>query len=101
MEVSNIILQYLKIFISWPVVTLVLVISFINLFREPISDFIRRLTRGEFGGFKVQATSPTEQKKEAKDIPQIQSDNELENYVKDNPKEAIKNNYRYFQKVSC
>ena len=96
METSNIVLQYLKVFLSWPVITLALVIFFIKLFKDPISDFIRRLIKGEAYGVKFQASSPAEQKKEAEkkeaeEIPQIQSENELERYVKDNPKEAIKN----------
>lgn len=90
MEISNIILQYLKVVFSWPIITLILVISFINLFKEPISDFFHRLIKGEAYGVKIQASSPTEQKKEAEDIPQKQPENELESYVKDNPKEAIK-----------
>ncbi len=67
MIISNIVLQYLKVLLSWPVVVFILVISFILLFKDPISDFIHRLIKGEFGSVKVQATSPADQKKEAVD----------------------------------
>ena len=89
MVISNIVLQYLKVLLSWPVITLILVMSFIKLFKDPISDFIRRLIKGEAYGVKFQASNPAEQKKDAKEIPQIQPENEIERYVKDNPKEAI------------
>jgi len=90
MEISNIVLQYLKVFLSWPVIALISIICFIKLFKEPISSFIHRLTKGEFCGVKLQASSPVEQKKEAEEIPQIQPENELERYVKNNPEKAIK-----------
>jgi hypothetical protein len=69
MEISNIVLQYLKVLLSWPVIALILFVSFIRLFKDPISDFIRRLIRGEFGSVKLQATSPADQKKEAEELP--------------------------------
>lgn len=90
MGISNIVLQYLKVLLSWPVITLVLVMSFIKLFKDPISDFIRRLIKGEIGSVKLQAISPADQKKEAEEFPPIQPENELEFYVKNNPREAIK-----------
>ena len=90
MIISNIVLQYLKVLLSWPVITLILVISFIKLFKDPISDFIHRLIKGEIGSVKLQAISPADQKKEAEEFPPIQPENELELYVKNNPGEAIK-----------
>jgi len=90
MEISNIVLQYLKVLLSWPVITLILVMSFFKLFKDPISDFIHRLIKGEIGSVKLQATSPADQKKEAEEFPPIQPKNELELYVKKYPGEAIK-----------
>lgn len=90
MEVSNIVLQYVKIFLSWPIVVFVLVVIFIRQFKEPISSFISRLVKSEFGSFKLQTSSPEQQKKEAREIPQTQSEDELENYVRNNPRQAIK-----------
>ena len=104
MEISNIVLQYLKVLLSWPVIALILFVSFIRLFKDPISDFIRRLIRGEFGSVKLQATSPADQKKEAEELPPVKHEDELERYVKDHPREAIKTlldisrNYR-FEKI--
>ena len=89
MEITNIVLQYLKIVFSWPVITFILFICFFVLFKDPISDFIHRLIKGEIGNVKLQATSPADQKKEAEEFPPIQPKNELELYVKNNPREAI------------
>lgn len=90
MEITNIILQFLKVLFSWPVITLVLVISFLKLFKGPISSFIRRFIKGEAYGVKIEASSPTEQRKEAEKLPQIQPEYVLEKYIKENPKEVIK-----------
>ena len=90
MEISNIILSYLKVVFSWPIVTLIMVIIFIARFKEPISDFFRRLIKAEAYGAKIQASNPSEQKKEAEEIPQIQPESEIESYIRDNPQEALK-----------
>lgn len=91
MDIANVILQYLKVLFSGPIITLILVISFFVLFKDSISDFISRLIKGEAYGVKFQAGNPSEQKKEAEELPQIKPQDELERYVKDNPKEVIKN----------
>ena len=52
MEISNIFLQYLRVVFFWPIITLILVISFISLFKEPISDFFRRLIKGNLAVLK-------------------------------------------------
>lgn len=90
MEISNQILSYLEIIFSWPLITLIIVIIFIIIFREPLSDFFRRLIKGEAYGVKFQASSPSEQREEAKDIPKVQPESELESYIRDNPQETIK-----------
>jgi len=89
MKIAEIILQYLQVFLGWPVIILILGIIFFKWFKEPISDFFRRLVKGEAYGVRVEASSPLEQQKEAKQIPQLQSQDEIERYIQEHPKEII------------
>lgn len=50
MGIAETILNYIKVFLSWPVIILVLGITFFKLFKDPICDFFRRLTRAEAYG---------------------------------------------------
>lgn len=90
---ADIILQYIKAFLTWPVVTLI--IAF--MFRSAISNFLRRLVKGEGpGGWKLEAATPSEQRREIRDIPQPKSETESEKYIRENPKAAIKEYIRTF-----
>ena len=90
METAEIILKYLQVILGWPVVALILGIIFLKWFKDPISDFFRRVVRGEAYGVKIEASSPSEQRKEVKEIPQPQTQDQIEKYIKDHPKEIIK-----------
>jgi len=84
---ANIVLQYIKVFLSWPFITLLIVL----VFKDAISNFLNRLVKGKGpGGWQFEAATPSEQRKEIKDTPQPQSENEIEKYVKENPKDVIK-----------
>jgi len=63
---------------------------FLKWFKNPISDFFRRVVRGEAYRVKIEASSPSEQRKEVKEIPQPQTHDQIEKYIKDHPKEVIK-----------
>ncbi len=89
METAEIILKYLQVILGWPVVALILGIIFLKWFKDPISDFFRRVVRGEAYGVKIEASSPSEQRKEVKEIPQPQTHDQIEKYIKDHPKEVI------------
>ncbi len=89
MEIANIILEYLKIIISWPVVSLVLGIIFLNYFKDPLSDLFRRITKGEAYGVRLEATTPAEQIKEANDLKEITPEDKIIKYVKENPSKVI------------
>ena len=88
MEKAKIILEYLQVILGWPVVTLILGVIFLKWFKDPISDFFRRVVRGEAYGVRIEASSPSEQREEIKDTPQLPQD-QIEKYIKDNPKEVI------------
>jgi len=86
---TEIILRYLQVILSWPVVSLVLGVTFFKWFKEPISDFFRRVVKGEAYGFRVEAANPSKQRKEVKETPQFQSQDVIEKYIKENPKKVI------------
>lgn len=89
METAKIILQYFRVVLGWPVIILILGIIFLKWFKEPISDFFRRIVRGEAYGVRIEASNPLEQQKEAKQTSQPQSHDEIERYVKDNPTKVV------------
>jgi len=89
MQIANLILEFSKIVISWPLAVFVLGLLFIRTFREPISDFFRRIVRGEAYGVRVEAATPSEQRKEAQQSQSFRTPDEVERYVKENPKKLI------------
>ncbi len=89
MEIAKLVLDYLKAFLCWPVAALILGILFLHNFKDAISDFFRRIVRGEAYGVRVEATSPSEQRKEAKEIEPILTETELERYISENPKQVL------------
>lgn len=54
-------LEYLKVILSWPPVALLIAILFISRFRKSIDDFLGRLVEGNFLGQQVKAVPPTQQ----------------------------------------
>jgi len=89
MLVVKIILEFSKVIVSWPVAVLVLGVLFMRSFKEPIADFFRRMIRGEAYGVRVEAAMPSEQKKETQETESFFTPDQVEQYVKDNPKEVI------------
>lgn len=89
LQIANLILQFAKIVISWPLAVFVLGLLFIRTFREPISDFFRRIIRGEAYGVRIEAATPSEQRKEAQQSESFRTPDEVERYVKENPKQVI------------
>ncbi len=88
MKTAEIILHYLQLILSWPIVSLVLGIIFLKWFKNPISDFFRRFVRGEAYGVRIEASPPSEQRKEAKEV-SYSSQDEFEKYIEKNPKKVI------------
>lgn len=89
MQVANLVLEYVKALVTWPLAVFILGVIFIRTFREPISDFFRRIVRGEAYGVRLEAATPSEQKKEAEESEAFKTPDEIEKYVKENPKEVI------------
>lgn len=84
MGINEIIQRYLQIVLTWQVVFIILAF----MFRKSIREFLGRITKGEGYGFRLEAGTAVEQQKEVKkDI--SQTEDEIEAYVKDHPKEAI------------
>jgi len=92
MEIVKVILDYIRVIFNWPLVVLILGFAF----RGAIGDFFRRVVRGRGYGFELEASTPAEQRKEAKESIQRQPEDEIEKYIKDNPKEVKKEYLRVF-----
>ena len=87
------ILHEIRIFLTWPVVTLIIVI----IFKNAISSFLKRLVKGEGpGGWKFEASSPSQQSQKIKEAPQPQTDSEIEAFVSKNPKAMLEEYKRTF-----
>lgn len=95
MEEAKMILAYLQVLLSWPVITLILGLVFIKLFKESISDFFKRIVKGEAYGVRLEASHPMEQKKETKEAGHPQPD-EFEKYIRENPKAVLTEYLRVF-----
>lgn len=89
MEIANLILEFLRIIVSWPLAAFILGIIFVTTFKEPLADFFRRMVRGQAYGVSIEAAKPSEQKKKVKDAETFSAPGEFEKYVSDNPKQVI------------
>lgn len=96
MEIAEIILCYLEVLLRWPVIVLIVVLVFFKLFKNPISDFFRRIVKGEAYGIRLEASSPSEQQKEAKETISARSKSEIEAYIRDNPDLVVTEYIRLF-----
>jgi hypothetical protein len=88
MEISQQVLEYLKVLLSWPVITGVCVFFFIRTFKKPIENFIQRLTRGNFYGVAVEAIPQSQSTETVSDIGAL-SLSDPERYVAEHPKETV------------
>ncbi len=61
MNIAEMVLRYIDVFLSWPMTVLFVSLIFIFKFQGSISGFLGRLTHGEAYGFRVAAASPSEQ----------------------------------------
>lgn len=89
MDTPNLVLKFFEAVVSWPVAVFVLGLLFIRTFREPLADFFRRMVRAEASGFRVEAATPAEQRREAQQTKSFRSAEEAEKYVAQNPGEVI------------
>ncbi len=87
-------IEILKIIISWPLAVFILGLFFIFTFKSPISDFFRRIVRGEAYGVRIEASAPTEQQKAVGETQKYPSKDEIEKYVAENPTQVIRDYLR-------
>jgi len=90
MQIAEIILRYFEVFLKWPVIILIVAIIFFSLFKEPISDFLRRIIKAEAYGARLEASNPSEQHIETKKSFSSKPENEIEEFIRSKPKEAVK-----------
>lgn len=64
-EVAKIVLEYLRALLSWPVITLILVLFFLKSYQQALAQFLGRITKGNIWGAEFQAhITPTQQRQE-------------------------------------
>ncbi len=56
----NLLLEYLKVFLSWPPVALLVAFLFIARFKSAIDDFLKRLVEGNIFGQAFKAVPPSQ-----------------------------------------
>ncbi|MBU0708807.1 hypothetical protein KJ596_03595 [Patescibacteria group bacterium] len=101
MEVAEMVLSYLEVLLAWPVVCLILGIIFLSWFKKPISGFFSRMVKGElYGVGRLEASTPSAQRKGIRERPQetrppqLQNLTEIEQYIQNNPKAVAQEFFR-------
>ena len=89
MEIARLVLEYLEVLLSWPVATAAIVFVFFRIFKEPLSDFLRRMVRGEAYGMRFEAATPSEQVKEAEQTKALPEQAPTEDWIRENPKQML------------
>ena len=85
MQTLEIILRVLEVILGWPVIILIIFL----IFKDAISNFLRRLVKAEAMGASVVASTPPKQQKEVKKVLPAKSESEIEQYIKDRPSFVI------------
>lgn len=80
-------LEYIKVCFSWPVITLVILFVLIRHFKAPIADFLSRVTKAEGLGGKLEAAPPQEQAKLAEDEQRAPEDVPVQ-WIREHPDQA-------------
>lgn len=89
MDIARLVLDYLVVLLSWPVVTAIIALVFFHFFKAPISDFFRRIVRGEAYGVRLEATNPSEQVKGAEQSETLPPQAQIETWIAENPKQVL------------
>jgi len=97
MKVAELVLRYLEVILSWPVIALALGAIALKLLHEPLSDFLRRNIEVEGYGFRVKAADPSQQRKEAQEAIQPRSEDALLTWVQENPEQVVTDYQRLFR----
>jgi len=98
-QIGELVLRYLGVLLTWPVVSLILGVLALRWFREPLSDFFRRMVKGEGYGVRVEAADPSQQRKEIEetkaDLPPKPQD-DLQLYIQENPQQFLEQYLRLY-----
>jgi hypothetical protein len=92
MSCTEITLEFFRVFLSWPVMILVLSLIFFFKFKDSISDFLRRITKVGTKNVGIEATSPSEQSEKIKESLPATPLEELRRRIRENP-DLIINDY--------
>lgn len=85
MEIADLVLRYVEVILSWPVITLILGLLALIWLREPIGNFLNRVRSAQGYGVRLDAVDPAQQLSKAQEVDELKSENELAVWVKDNP----------------
>lgn len=97
----KLILEYLKVFISWPVTAMLLGFIAIKAFSPSLSDLLKRLIKGQGYGisFEVQPQQPGAT---GEDTPKnISNDSDIRQWVTNNPDQAITQYEKLYKVFQC
>ncbi|MBN1968352.1 MAG: hypothetical protein JW870_03200 [Candidatus Delongbacteria bacterium] len=102
MDISNYILEILKLIFSWPPMILASVIILLITFKAPISNLIQRITKGTFPGFSIEASATIAQQKEisAPDSQLSSQEDRIRQYIRDNPDAVAREFLEIFNKYT-
>ncbi len=99
MSTAEITLEFFRVFLSWPIMILVLGLIFFCMFKESISDFLRRITKVGTQIVGIEATSPSEQSEKVKESPPATPIEELRRRIRENPDLIIKDYTNLFNSL--
>lgn len=96
MEIAKLVLSYLDTLLSWPVIALVLGGIALKLLHQPLAAFLSRNIELEGYGIRVKAADPEQQRKEAQEAIQPQTEDALLDWVRQNPQQVVTDYQRLF-----
>lgn len=90
MDVARLVLDFLRVLLSWPVILGLLGVYFLIAFQEPIADVLRRFTKAAGYGVSLEAGNLSQQLQEIKETEITRPvEDDLQKYVKENPELVI------------
>ena len=98
---SEIILDYLKVILTWPVIFGSALFYFLVVYRDPIQGFLRRIIKGKIYGATFEASPPIDQDSIKDKKSDIEPLDEMRKFVKENPEKVMSdyfllaNHYRF------
>lgn len=96
MEIADLVLQYVEVLLSWPVITLVLGLLALIWLRKPIGNFLNRVRSAEGYGVRLDAVDPAQQLRKSQDVDEPKSENELAVWIRDDTEVAATEFLRLF-----